>query len=1336
MSGLFGGGASQSMTPQRYNGIQISSSASGGCVPLMYGQQRLPFNLIWYGAFTSSANSSSGGGKGGGGSQTTGYTYKSSFACALCEGPISTIVQVWNDKDLTTLSALGLTLFTGAGGQSPWSYLTTNFPTQAIPYDHICYVAAQSFTLGDSAAMPNITFETRAFLTGTGTVSVTFTTGPAAGATSAVISSSLAAGQWSIYFSDNEVRWCTVAGSAVTWQGALNAACTTQAYAGCSYDADPSLMVVDYLTDPNHGVGFPAGQIATLTGANSYQSYCYSLGLFLSPFETTQRAASDFLKEIFQITNSDAVWSAGTLKVLPYCDAPVSGNGQTYTPNLTPEFIFTDDDFLDIPELTRIPIPDTYNHVRVEYLDRSNAYNTAVAEATDLGNIAQTGERVMDTLSFHEITSSTVARVVAQLVLQVSLYERNTIKVKVRADYCLLEPMDYIGITDVALGYVGQIFRITKVTDDDKDEIELEAMEIPGTVRTTPVYNWASVAGYNANFGEAPGSVQAPAFLEAYGVIVSPTGGRQLWITVDGPSGSAAWGGAQVFMSFDGTTYDPIGIITGAGRYGTITSSVAAITSVPDVTTTMSVTLNNTNAVLGTGSAADALDNRLLIAVGSGASVEIMSYETATLVSAGEYTITTLYRGLYSTDVIAHAPGAQFMRLDGNVLQMNIDPGWLGQTVYFKFCSFNTVGRATQLLSAATAYTYTLGQSLVAYNAVSTSTFSTTGNCAVYSPTSGFKMTTGAAAWDSSIYSAQGYTNGSTAECYPSQTTANIMLGVTLSPLAVNSYTNLAYAWYMEVGGTLTIYESGTLIGSFGTYTSQDLLAIVYDGKHVAYYHNATLVRSVPIANQTFYLQVFFYTPGGSVYGLSYDTIATAVTPFTLVPMATTVAAAGTTALSNSTGTNGFGTKNFRSKESLTNGAICSASGAQTNGALFFGFSTAPATGGPSYGPIVAGWYLHGDSNACDILFTGTDIGTYGTGPLLTDTFTIAYDNFYFYWYRNNVLILQEPFTSAGPLYLFGDFFEANLALIDLSFAPYSPATPQQFISRGTVVVSDTNVSKATNDSLWTSGDAYSINGYPSCHLVWKANQTTSNFMVSLVTTIPATINYTALTYAMQCNSSGNLEIYESGTLIATYGAYTTSDFLSIVYDGATLIYAQNGTALRTVSIGVATMFADVNFYNSGGLNSLEFAATSTIPLADTSQINTNAVTAVIISTVSSVNVPNSSIGTQTLITSITAGPYPFPSSVVCTATGQLSTGSSGASAVAFYSLSGTVSGGNVVEQTAGNSYNGGMAVEATFALPANTTATFDLYGIGLPGTSIASYTVVNLTLKGEVIKR
>ena len=1036
-----GGHKTQSTTDVRLNGININQSTYGNCIPLLYGQNRCALMLLQYENFVATPHTQqqSGGKGGGGGSSNTTFTYSASLVMGLCEGPIQAVGQIWQDKAITSLSALGLTLFTGAGGQATWSYLTSNFPARAVPYDHTAYVAIANYQLGSSAALPNFTFEVTGFL-------------PFA-------------------------------------YGTIN-------------DAEPSAILSDYCTDANHGCNFP--YLGTLTGTNSYQTYCIAMGFFLSPYETTQRAAVDFFKEMLQITNSAGWLSAGTLKILPYADSAVSGNSQTYTPNLTPVFAFTDDDITLAGSsghspilIDRLPLSQTYNVVSVEYLDRSNAYNTAIATASDAQDIALNGVRVMSTLSFHQITTLAVARQVAQLILQRQLYIRSTFTFNVRADYCLLEPMDLVSITDTALGIVNKLVRIIEVDDDESDQITLVCEDMLVGTATAPLYNLQSAQGYAANYAATPPSVATPLIFVAPPLLVAAAGGYEIWIAVDAASGGGMWGGCDVYMSLDNASYIFAGTINGAARYGTLTASLANHTD-PDTTDTLSIALTNAASTvlqLTSGSAADYTNLRTLIYVDG----EIMAYQTATLTSAGNYNLTSLRRGLYGSVAASHASGSSFARIDAAIFRVPFDVGMMGQTVYFKFASFNIFGKAHQALSACTAYSHVLSNNNAGQNMPGALTLIGVGVTTASNTAFKSNQTSG---WDSSVYSSQSYASGCSASCYAGQTNpANgIMLGLTTNPSASNSYTNLAYAFYASASGALLIYEGGTYIGAFGTYTTSTLLNIVYDGKHVAYYAGGTLVRSVPITGQTFFLQICFCDAGDAVYGIDFERGGTAVTAYTLEPMNAYTAAAGTTIVSGPNGTNGFGVRNFQSKESFTGGCIVSCSSLTTYGAYFIGVSTAPTVGGT----MLAGWYLHGDSNDCLPYINGTAIVSTGAAPALTDVFTLSYDNFNFYWYKNNVLIAQLPDPNVGPLYLFGDIFASGGGgMTNVSIVPLTPSTPQQFIARGTLAFADTSASKTVNDTSWTTGDAYSINGYTTCHVVWKASQTNSQFMVGLVSGKP-----------------------------------------------------------------------------------------------------------------------------------------------------------------------------------------------------------------------------------------
>jgi len=171
-------------------------------------------------------------------------------------------------------------------------------------------------------------------------------------------------------------------------------------------------------------------------------------------------------------TNSAAVFSQGRLKIVPYGDSGLSGNGATYIPNLTPLYDLSDDDFIvsgaeDPVRVERKTNADAYNQVQIEYLDRANDYNIAVAEAKDQANIEQYGIRPKDAVKMHGICDAKVARQVAQLLLQRALYVRNEYEFKLGWKYCLLEPMDLVTLTDEGLGLDKTPVRITEIEEDE-----------------------------------------------------------------------------------------------------------------------------------------------------------------------------------------------------------------------------------------------------------------------------------------------------------------------------------------------------------------------------------------------------------------------------------------------------------------------------------------------------------------------------------------------------------------------------------------------------------------------------------------------------------------------------------------------------------------------------------------------------------------------------------------------------------------------------------------------------------------------------------------------------
>ena len=130
LAGLLGGGHSKTM-PISAAGMQMQTSTQGLPIPLVFGTTKVAPNLIWYGDFKatplpqSSAGKGGVGGGGGKGGASGQYTYQAAFAMGLCDGPIIGVGNVYANNQITTLAALGFTLFTGSSLQTPWGYLST-----------------------------------------------------------------------------------------------------------------------------------------------------------------------------------------------------------------------------------------------------------------------------------------------------------------------------------------------------------------------------------------------------------------------------------------------------------------------------------------------------------------------------------------------------------------------------------------------------------------------------------------------------------------------------------------------------------------------------------------------------------------------------------------------------------------------------------------------------------------------------------------------------------------------------------------------------------------------------------------------------------------------------------------------------------------------------------------------------------------------------------------------------------------------------------------------------------------------------------------------------------
>ncbi|MGA9487550.1 MAG: phage tail protein [Methylocella sp.] len=481
-----------------YTGLQIQTSGNNVPISIVWGANKIAPNCIWTGGFYGyygypEYSHGGGGGKGGGGGNNNApaqsWQYYTSWEMGLCEGPIAGFGTIWQGGNPTNFYGADIWgVYTGTQTQGPWGELTVSFPSQALSYHGLAYITSFNYYLGSTANLPQFSLEI-----------------------------------FGVLFNSAGIN---------------------------GGDADPAQIIQDFLTNSQYGVGFPSGSIdaATLFSPgsgpdSSYQGYCRAAYLALSPALTNQETANSILARWLRLTNTSAVWSGGQLKFIPYGDSVVGPTPNqyfgsvTFTPNVTPIYNLTDDDFVhedgkDPVEVTRTDPYACHNWQRLQINERisgwlpetipepwviwseSNSYVPVPIDVWDQNAIELYGLRMAPDITANEICDPSVGQNSAQLILQRGLYIRNHYKFKLSFEYCLLEPMDLVTITDTLLGLNNVAVRIIEIEEDDSGMLAVTAEEFPGDTATAVQYPVQGGGGNSISQNVVPARVNAPVIFE------------------------------------------------------------------------------------------------------------------------------------------------------------------------------------------------------------------------------------------------------------------------------------------------------------------------------------------------------------------------------------------------------------------------------------------------------------------------------------------------------------------------------------------------------------------------------------------------------------------------------------------------------------------------------------------------------------------------------------------------------------------------------------------------------------------------------------------------------
>jgi hypothetical protein len=663
---LFGSPGS-GQKPVIYSGIQVSTSAYDLPVQWLRGQRRISSNLIDYVDFKKHKQSAKGKGGGKGGGQ---YTYSAAVILALGFGVMDEILNVWaqgSSTTTTTLAKLGFTLNSGTALQSPWAFMVSAYPSHALAYANIANLVNPNLDMGSSASVPDLGFEGR-----------------------------------QIPYSDYlETAGWTNPSTTVNTPGR---------------DVNMADFLPDALQDPLVFGGFDSGEIPDLTQFRAYQA---AQGLFFSPYLSKQEKATEIINRWAKIANSWIYWSGTAFVVVPLGDTALTANGYTYTPDLTVDYALGPADFISNPPV-KVEIKDgadCANRTTVTIIDRTMGYVTNPIEYKSESRIRKYGRREAENIQADDIACPAVGNIVAQLIGRRNAHLAKTYSFKTSWHFKRALPGSIFSLTDPTQDLVAELVRITDGEEDEEGNWTWSAEELPTNIATYHARNIQE--GPSPSTPDQlidPGDVNTPAVVEPAqaGVVDTST-------VLIAASGGPNWGGANVWLSFDGTSYSNIGKINNAAIQGVLTGNLASYGGVnPDTGNTLAVDCADQPGRAGTrhqrgrgccahpvaGVRAAHTQRQRLVLDSAG---ELLAFGDVATTGTYAADLTYLQRGQLGTAPGAHVTDDLFTLFDlsgasGSTLQYRLPAQYVGQPIWLKLASFNLFGKNTQDLSVCQSY--------------------------------------------------------------------------------------------------------------------------------------------------------------------------------------------------------------------------------------------------------------------------------------------------------------------------------------------------------------------------------------------------------------------------------------------------------------------------------------------------------------------------------------------------------------------------------------------------------------------------------------------------------
>jgi len=466
---------------------------------------------------------------------------------------------------------------------------------------------------------------------------------------------------------------------------------TIEVYGGFATQTEGDASPADFIPDIMvRECGIASDKLADLT---VFRAYCVARDLSFGVLLDAQKPAAEFITEILNLCGVELVIKNGLFHFISYVDA-----------GLVTGYEVSNDDF--IVEQGQAPITptrkkaiDSFNALKLEFINRANDYNTEIAEDKDLASIETIGLRTAETLTASYVSRAPLARQLVHYLLQRDLAIRNSYEFTLSLRYSRLEPMDIITLTDAGLGLVQHPVIIKKIVITSDYQLKITAEDYVSQVYQPTNYAAPVATPYAPDHTTAVGNINPPVlFIAPTALTVS---GYEIWCALS--NSNPLYGGCDIHLSLDGgVSYSTLGTHTGNTRMGVLTADLATGLAI-DTVNTLAVDLTQSNGQLTSVTQLEVDTSGTLCRVGS----EFLAYRDVTLTGIAHYDVSYLRRGLHSS-IQGAVTGDKFIRCDDTLFKFAYDPAYVGTTVYLKFTSFNVFDDGGQDLSTVPAYAFTI----------------------------------------------------------------------------------------------------------------------------------------------------------------------------------------------------------------------------------------------------------------------------------------------------------------------------------------------------------------------------------------------------------------------------------------------------------------------------------------------------------------------------------------------------------------------------------------------------------------------------------------------------